>query len=176
MARTSGRWMLWVVVVLVVVVTVVVVLWVRTHGGGPTQDEEAVLDQAAIDAIIPPPDAQMRSLVEQDAGPAVVFVDRLRALYAALPAEVRQQVSSKGEWVFHLADLPKAQADVIRELADQDENWRRNLESHFGTPLDLSKVTFLFQRQGQYVALRVRGPGFESNWAPFGMLKSEPGQ
>jgi len=117
-------------------------------------------------AIVPVGEG-MRRQIQESEGPSVAFVDRLCAVYKALPAEAKQQVASKGEYAFHLSDLPKAQADVIRDLLSQDTNLRATLEGWVGSPLDLSKITFLFQRQGKYLALVCRGGGNEGNWAPF---------
>jgi hypothetical protein len=119
-------------------------------------------------AIVPVGE-DMRRLIQQSEGPSVAFVDRLLEVYEALPAEAKQQVASKGEYAFHLSDLPKAQADVIRGLLSQDTNLRMTLEGWVGSPLDLSKITFLFQRQGKYLALVCRGGGNEGNWAPFAL-------
>ncbi|HUT74552.1 MAG TPA: hypothetical protein VM221_06925 [Armatimonadota bacterium] len=132
----------------------------------------------APDVLLPLP-AKERARVDDACGAAVVaqVLPRLCEVYASLPAEVRQTVITKGEYEFHVADLPKAQGDVINDLVLRQHIFRGTLEDNWlgKGPLDLSnpQITFLFQRQGPYVALRCRyrtpqGTN-EANWAPIGV-------
>jgi len=100
------------------------------------------------------------------------FADRVRDVYAALPSDARGQVQSNGECTFSLLDLPKAQADVIRELVEKDRSLHATLEGWVGAPLDPSKVTFVFSRQGDRLHFGYRGNGNAANWAPIGIWKS----
>jgi len=124
------------------------------------------LSQTEIDKAIPPLSQQQVSDTARSAPGFVTFVDKVRAVYAALPAETKQQMVAKGEYAFHLSDLPPEQAQVMKDLAAQDENLGISDRD------SLANLTFLFQHQGEHVALRFRMPGREINWASFGLWVS----
>jgi len=173
--KSSSKSKVWVFVVVglaVVIVAVVLVVGRRPGGGTAATQSEGLgatvkLDAAAVDAIIPPlPEAVRSDIITPNWS---TFADRLRGIYAALPAAAKQQMQTKGEYAFHLADAPKEQADIIREIVEGDRNLKGTLEGWVGKPLDLRKFTILFQRQGDFVALRFRAAnGNEANWAAFG--------
>jgi len=140
----------------------------RKAAAPPQAGAPTALSQSEVDRIIPPLPESERAMMQGGTKDFSIFADRLRAVYAALPAEARHQVQTKGEYAFHLTDLPKEQADVIRELIEKDPSIEATVGGWMGGRLDLSKVILLFQHQGDSVALRFRVGQNEANWAPFG--------
>jgi hypothetical protein len=96
---------------------------------------------------IPPLPAEEKASFAGIAPEWVTWADRLRGVYAALGPGPQRQMLETGEYAFHLGDIPKAQADVIREFAVGDvQGARQWIEHKYGKPVDLSKVTFKFGR------------------------------
>jgi hypothetical protein len=132
----SGRgWLIACIVIAVAVICIfVVVRSIRqptTAGGG----------------AIPPLEARVKASFARYAPGWVTWADRLREVYAALGPGPQRQMLETGEYAFHLGDIPKAQADVIREFAVGDvQGARQWIEHKYGKPVDLSKVTFKFGR------------------------------
>jgi len=124
------------------------------------------LTQAQINAAIPPMPADQRAGMELGAPNYSLYVDKLRAIYASLPAEARHQMQTKGEYAFHVSDLPKEQGDVIRDLITTDKDMATNLGG--GKPVDFSQVTFSFKHGGQDIEFRGRRVGMDIGWAPIG--------
>jgi len=133
--------------------------------------------QAAIDATIPPLPEETQQAVAKALPQWLTWADRLRGVYAALPPAAKQTMLGKGSYEFKLADLPEAQAKVIRDLVQQDpdHNIRVTLEDLAGKPLDLSKLTFAFKRGGDqvpFVMFAFLRSGGEFAPAPIGLWPS----
>ncbi len=134
---------------------------------GPSAVGQAhVLTQAQIDAIIPPLPESERAGIEGSSPNYSLYVDKLRAIYASLPAEARQQMQTKGEYAFHVSDLPREQGAVIRDLITKDKDMTTNLGG--GKPVDFAQVTFSFKHGDQDIEFRGRRVGMDIGWAPIG--------
>lgn len=159
--------------------TVVCIAMVISGCGQETKPDappvSPALDQAAIDAAVAPLPEESREDLARSLPEWVGWADRLRAVYAALPPEAKHEMASTGEYAFRLADLPKEQADVIKELIEQDpdENIRHMLEQWAGKPLDFSKLAFAYKRQGNDVGFAFRVGGSEYAPAPIGLWPGE---
>jgi hypothetical protein len=139
---------------------------------------KTILSQAAIDKVIAPLSEDIQVKFREHYPTAWEWVDKFRALYAALPKSAKQQMAKTGEYSFKLDDLPKPQANLLREWLKKDTRTRADLEEHAGKPLDLSKVTFSFVTGGGLVQLRYGSEGFSAGWGPIGRtteIKKTPG-
>jgi|GEM_PF-6525909 hypothetical protein len=126
------------------------------------------LSQAAVDKIIAPLSEDIQEKFREQYPEAAQWIDRFRALYAALPKGAKEQMVKTGEYSFKIGDLPKPQGDVMREWLKKDDRTRADLEAHTGKPLDLSKVTFSFVVGEGLVELRYGTEGFSAGWGPIG--------
>jgi hypothetical protein len=129
---------------------------------------KARLSQAAVDKVIAPLSEDLQAKVREQYPEAGQWIDKFRALYAALPKGAKEQMAKTGEYSFKIGDLPKPQGDVIREWLKKDDRTRADLEAHTGKPLDLSKVTFSFETGSGVVQLRYGTEGFSAGWGPIG--------
>jgi len=167
MRDKNSRWVL--AILGLIIIGVGVTLWM---GRGTVKH----LSQAETDAIIAPlADSDqsygMGRLNEKARSP---FAENMRAIYASLPDNSREQVKTKGKYDFHLSDLPKEQADIIKGFVENDKDCvyptlARNLhQPGKGEPIDFSKVTFSFQHAGEYVEIHFSTTGCEQTWRPIG--------
>jgi hypothetical protein len=129
---------------------------------------KARLSQAAVDKVIAPLSEDLQAKVREQYPDAGQWIDKFRALYAALSPGAKEEIAKNGKYSFKIGDLPKPQADVLREWLKKDDRTRADLEAHTGKPLDLSEVTFSFVVGGGLVQLRYGAEGFDAGWGPIG--------
>jgi RNA polymerase sigma-70 factor, ECF subfamily len=101
----------------------------------------------SADLALRPLPADIRaSFIRQDPRFAQ-WIDQLNGVYASLPVGAKEEMLTRGEYAFHLSDLPEAQADIIRNLIKQDIDDSYTWLSHkVGSPPNLETVVFKFGR------------------------------
>jgi RNA polymerase sigma-70 factor (ECF subfamily) len=131
---------------------------------------------------LPPLPEKERALFQKHVPEYPAWADRLREVYAALPQSAKDKMLRTGQYEFHLGDLAKPQADVIRTYVERDiQGSRVWLEFKYGKPLDLSRVTFRFGRDpanSNYTRFMIVGPnGYDRAQPEIGLWPgSAPGR
>jgi hypothetical protein len=142
-------------VIAAVIVSVLIVVWaIRSHAPG----------------ALPPLPGNERAFFQEVDPKFPAWIDRIREVYTALPQAAKDQMLKTGTYEFHLNDLAKPQADVIREWVQRDINSSRQwVEFKYGKPVDLSKVTFRFGRDESdpgHVRFMIVGPNGQDRVQP----------
>ena len=138
-ARLSGSGRAWPAVLVVVVVAALAVgvyLWTTGKGQKPAAP---ALSQAAIDKAIPPlPQADLAARGPKEAE----WVEKLRAVCAALPEAKKQEMLATGICSFAVEELSAAQAEVVKGYLLRDDI----AKAFIGDPPDFAKLKLSFGR------------------------------
>ena len=97
---------------------------------------------------IPPLPEAYRAIVMEADPEWLTWSDRLREVFAALPAKAQAEMLATNEYSFGLADLPAEQAAVIRNLLEEHAPTRQWVEHHTdaAAPQDYAGLKFIFGR------------------------------
>jgi len=99
---------------------------------------------AAGAASLPPLPQYARSRMWRHTPERLEWAERLRSVYAALPPETQQKLLKEGECSFSLADLPEAEAEVVKSWLTEDgwtRSWVKRMQE---SAPDVSDLTFKF--------------------------------
>jgi hypothetical protein len=145
---------IWIRVVQVAALTLAALLCggcAARHGGSATSTAAAP-GQAGPDEVVPLSAARRTEIagLPQNGPDYLKAVDKLRAVYASLPREKRQQVADQDGYYFHTAELPPSQARTIETVATATpmihHNINLNLQADREGPVDFTKATFGYRR------------------------------